>query len=121
MVGGCATIFSGTTQTIHVRAIDAETEELLAGCACVVSDGSGGEYVMAGNPGAVTVKRGGGMLSFACKKRGYRQLNTLAGDSFNAVSVVNILFWPGALVDACAGAYAKYPSYYVIRMEPKGE
>ena len=119
-VSGCATVFSGTSQTIHVKAVDSATNDVLNGVSCTVTDGSGGTYAVAGNPGDVSVSKStGGGLRVDCRKAGYRQLNTSVGDSFNAVTLVNVLFWPGFIVDGMSGAYKKYPSYYVVSMEKK--
>lgn len=116
-LSGCATIFSGTTQTIHVKVTDTSTGDVLEGASCVTQEDNGGTATVDTNTGAIIVKRGQGSLNILCKKTGYRQVNTMVGDSFNAVSLVNILFWPGFLVDFGTGAIKKYPSHYVINME----
>jgi hypothetical protein len=69
------------------------------------------------NPGSAIVSRSNGSLQVNCKKEGYIQLNTAVGDSFNSTTLVNVLFWPGFIVDAVTGAYKKYPSHYVVSME----
>lgn len=117
LLQGCATIFSSSTQTIQIKAVDNDTKELIDNCACVVTDGSGGNYVVSSNPGAANVHRSQGAVQVNCRKQGYRQINTSIGDSFNATSLVNVLFWPGFLVDAATGAYKKYPSHYLVNME----
>lgn len=112
---GCATIFSGTSQTINVKVVDATTQVPLQNVSCVVSDGNN-SYTMAGNPSAINISKGGHVV-INCSKPGYRQLNMAVGDSFNAVTIVNVLFWPGFIVDAVSGAYKKYPSHYLINMQ----
>ncbi len=114
---GCATVLTGTMQTIHIKVIDADTCQPLDCCRCTVTDGNGGTYAVVGNPATVKVCRGQGPILVECKKEGYRQLNTAVGDSFNAVTLVNVLFWPGFIVDAISGCYKKYPSHYVVTME----
>lgn len=116
-LSGCATIFSGTTQTVHVKVVDVATSETLQGTSCITQEDNGGTATVDPNTGAMIVKRGQGSLNILCKKEGYRQVNTMVGDSFNGVSLVNILFWPGFLVDMGTGAIKKYPSHYVINME----
>ncbi len=116
-LGGCATIFSGTSQNIHVKIIESQTNTLLDNASCTVTDGSGGNYAVVGNPGTVRVRRSSGGVQVNCRKEGYRQLNTAVGDDFNAVTLVNVLFWPGFIVDAVSGSYRKYPSHYVVSME----
>jgi len=120
MLGGCATIFSGSSQTLQVKAVDCKTNEPLEGCRVTVTDGSGGMSTVTGNPGTVSVSRGAGNVLVNCQKPGYKQLNTAVGDSFNPVTLVNVLFWPGFLVDGLTGAYKKYPSHYVVAMEKTG-
>ena len=80
-------------------------------------EGNGALHTVPNNPGSVSVKRGDGSLDIICKKDGYKQLNTMVGDSFNGTTVVNILYWPGFLVDAATGAYKKFPTHYVVNME----
>lgn len=117
LLQGCATIFSSSTQTIHIKAVDNDTKEIIDDCSCVVTDGSGGSYVVTSNPGTANVHRSQGAVQVNCRKEGYRQINTSVGDSFNATTLVNVLFWPGFLVDAATGAYKKYPSHYLVNME----
>lgn len=114
-LSSCATIFSGTSQTLNVRVID-DNKELLENVKCTVFDGSGGTYALLDNPGTVKVSRGNGTIKVDCKLKGYKQLNTAVGDSFNAVTVANVLFWPGFIVDAASGSYKKYPSHYEVHM-----
>jgi hypothetical protein len=116
LVSGCATIFSGTTQHLQVKVVDSAKHELLEGSVCSVIEGNGAEIAITSNPGVVTVKRGEN-ISVVCKKAGYKQLNMAVGDSFNAVSVVNLICWPGFIVDGLSGAWKKYPSHYVVTME----
>lgn len=114
---GCATVFSGTTQSINIQVVDSATNTLLTGCQCMVIDGSGGRQLLTTNPAVLTVSKAQGGVQVTCEKAGYRQLNTGVGDSFNAVSIVNVLFWPGFIVDAATGAYKKLPSHYVVSMQ----
>ena len=116
-LSGCATVFTGTSQTVNMKVEDAESKELLSGASCTVTDTEGGQYSLNGNPGIVRVSKGFGPLTVNCKKKGYTQQNTMVGSSFSGVTLVNILFWPGFLVDGATGACKKYPSHYVINME----
>lgn len=117
LLTSCATLFSGTTQTINVKIVDSADNQLLSKVSCTVSDGSGGTYAIVKNPSIIHVTKGKGTIIIMCKKPGYRQMNMAVGDSFNALTVVNVLFWPGFIVDAASGAYKKYPSHYLISME----
>ncbi|WP_341764485.1 hypothetical protein [Candidatus Tisiphia endosymbiont of Beris chalybata] len=117
LLQGCATVFSGTTQPINIKVVESNTNALLADCNCIVTDGGGGQQVLATNPGVVRVSKAQGGVQVTCQKAGYRQLNTSVGDSFNATTIVNVLFWPGFIVDAVTGAYKKLPSHYVVSMQ----
>lgn len=113
---GCATMFSGTSQTIKIEAVDNQTKKPLEDCHCTVTDGLGGQHVLTSNPGSAHVSKKGS-IQILCAKEGYRQLNTTAGESFSATTALNVLFWPGLIVDAASGAYKKLPSHYLISME----
>lgn len=114
---GCATILSGTSQTINIKVVNNADSRLLSNVSCTVVDGSGGSYPIIANPTSISVAKGNGPIHINCTKPGYRQLNMAVGDSFNALTIVNVLFWPGFIVDAVSGAYKKYPSHYMISME----
>lgn len=116
-ISGCATIVSGTTQDINVQVIDNANNQPLHGVSCTVFDGAGASQHITANPAVVTVAKGNGAIRIDCKKAGYKQMNMSVGDSFDAVTVVNVLFWPGFIVDAASGAYKKYPSHYVVSMQ----
>lgn len=113
---GCATIFSGTTQDINVKVVDKNQQEI-PGAICEIKDGSGASYTLPSNPGIIKVSKANGSVTINCSKAGYKQSNTLVGDSFNAVTLVNVLFWPGFIVDAVSGAYKKLPTHYVVTMD----
>ena len=117
MLSGCATIFSGSTQNIKVQVLDSKTSALLQDVNCTFTNQKMQAFPVFGNPGSVQVQKGGGTLSVNCKKDGYKQADVKVGDSFNAVAIANILFWPGLIVDGMSGAYKKYPSHYKIIME----
>jgi hypothetical protein len=113
---GCATIMTGTRQTIHLKMIDVANNTMLSGVSCTFIDGSGNSYPIMSNPAQITVSTGSGSISVKCRKAGYKQANMAVGDNFNALTIINVLFWPGFIIDAASGAYKKYPSHYVIGM-----
>jgi len=117
-ITSCATIFSGTSQVINVKAVNSKNNEAINGAVCSISDSNGVVYALQSNPGSVSVKRGQGALNPICKKDKFKQVSYAVGDSFNAVTIVNILFWPGFIVDAVTGSMNKYPSHIVVMMEP---
>lgn len=117
-LAGCATVFSGSTQTVNFKVVDGNGN-LLPGAICTVYDPAGSRYALTHNPGSVVLSRGQGALRVECHKKGYHQVNTAVGDNFNPTTLVNVLFWPGFIVDAASGAYKKYPSHYLVTMEKK--
>ena len=119
LLTGCATVFTGTMQTISLQAVDAEDQEVIPDVKCTIRDNNGTVYFLNSNPGSVSVKKGQAPLTPICKKKGYRQIHYAVGESFNAVTIVNVLFWPGFLVDAMTGSLQKYPSHIVVTMERK--
>lgn len=114
---GCATMFSGTTQSIHVQAVDSRTTQVIPGARCSISDDKGHTYNLDSNPDSVVVSKGKGALNVKCVKPGYYQKQIGVGQSFNAWTIVNVLFWPGIIVDALSGATQKYPSHITVMME----
>lgn len=120
LLAGCATVISGTTQTLHIQAIDSRTHEIIPGAMCTLTDSKGRVYTVDTNPGTVVVTKGQGALTASCSKYGYVQKEVGIGESFNAWTVANvILFWPGIFVDALSGAIEKYPSHITVLMQPK--
>ncbi|WP_333022914.1 hypothetical protein [Wolbachia endosymbiont of Pentidionis agamae] len=90
---------------------------MIKGIHCIIQSPSGADYFLKSNPGTITVQRWSGLLSIDCKKSGYNRLDTMVEESFNTVTLLNIIWWPGFAVDAVTGAYKKYPSYYLVVME----
>ncbi len=117
VLAGCATVFTGTTQKIDVQAIDTVTHQVIPGASCTVINGEGTELAVSGNPGSVVVSKGKGALNVRCIRKGYVQKEVGVGQSFNGWTIVNVLFWPGVLVDAATGAIQKYPSHITVLME----
>ena len=116
-LSGCATVLSGTTQSVSIRVEDSQSKDLITGIQCIITDPNGAQNVLPSNPGVVNVIKGHGLLVVNCNKAGYKQLNTVAGNSFSGTTLINVLFWPGFIVDGVTGAYKKYPSHYVVHME----
>lgn len=119
LLNGCATIFSGTTQNINLIAVDAENNQPLENTVCSIVDGQGVTYPLISNPGSVLVNKGKGSLMPQCRKTGYSQRNHGVGENFNAITIANVLFWPGFIVDVVSGSMQKYPSYITVFMEKK--
>ena len=119
LLQSCATVLSGTSQTINVKVIDSASSEMLNGFSCVLLDASGADLTFNQNPVKLKIKQGPSLdhMKITCTKQGYTQLNTSVGTSFNSVSLFNLFFLPGFIVDFATGAYKKVPSHYVVSMQ----
>lgn len=54
------------------------------------------------------------------KLDGYDQRSILLQNGFNGVSILNIFFWPGFIVDAATGTLMKYDVVtYEAELDPK--
>ncbi len=116
LLTGCfATILSGSTQEIKMKVVD-DNDNLVEKVKCVIRDPSETNHSLTSNPGTVVIHRGSGSLFVDCKKEDYKQLNVIVGESFNSVTLLNLLWLPGFAVDAITGAYKQYPSHYVVNM-----
>ena len=117
VLGGCATLITGSKQTVQVQAIETKTHKLVSSAKCNIRNAKGLIFAVDDNPGAVTLPRDFGGLSVQCVAPGYRQAAVGTGQSFNAWTLANVLFFPGFVVDAVTGAAAKYPAYITVLME----
>ena len=115
-VTSCATIVSGSTQTLHVQAINTQDKSIIPNAKCSVTDGKGHTFGVSGNPGTIQLSRGNGSLHTTCKAAGYTQKEVGAGTSFNAWTIANVLFWPGFIIDGMSGSYSKYPNHITVVM-----
>ncbi len=121
LMTACATMMSGSTQTVYLQAIDSNTHKVIPGAVCSITDDKGRVYAFDSNPGSVVVSKNKGALSVVCQKAGYRQTQMGVGQSFNAWTIADVIFWPGIIVDAVTGAVTKYPSHITVLMTPKGK
>jgi hypothetical protein len=122
MMTACATMMSGgSTQTVYLQAIDSKNHKIIPGAMCTITDDKGRVYAFNSNPGSVIVTKNKGALSVTCQKAGYRQAQIGVGQSFNAWTIADVIFWPGIIVDAVTGAVTKYPSHITVLMTPKGK
>ena len=115
-IQGCATITSGTTQSVMVKA-----EKGVVGASCELTDKKGGKWYVPSTPGTATVRKGDGPMQIICRKDGY-QVSTLSVDeTITGATFGNILLGGGIgiLVDAASGAAQQYPDEVIIWMEPE--
>ena len=108
MLSSCATVFTGTKQTVNIKtdppAADIEVDGIKVGV----------------TPMDVTLKKGFTGQTVNLKLNGYEAKTFQPTTTFNAVSVVNFLFVPGFIIDAATGAMMKYdPKVYEFKLEQK--
>jgi hypothetical protein len=119
LLTGCATLISGSSQQVNVQAIDADTHNQISGAKCVITDSKGVAYAVDGNPGSVTLPRVYGDITIDCRAPNYWQKSVGGGSSFNAWTLLDVIFWPSAIVDVSTGAAKNYPSHITVLMSSK--
>lgn len=119
LLSGCATVFTGTSQTVNMSAIGQPGQKELENVNCTVIDSSGAVYSLVSNPGIVVVSKGIDPLQVQCKENGYKNYTGAINSSFNAVTLLDIFFWPTFFVDLATGAMWKYPVQYAVMMSPR--
>ena len=114
MLVGCATVVSGTTQTIGVNT-DPE------GADCQFRR----KGVLVGRvnptPGTMQVGKDQEGVSVLCTKEGFDDTAGVIGSEFQAMTLGNILLGGviGVVVDAASGAMMKYPESVTFTLIPK--
>lgn len=117
LLTSCATVLTGTNQTIKMTAVDRQTNDELSAVSCTVKDTNGVSYPLASNPGTVVVSKNKEPLQVHCRQTGYQDYTGAINSSFNAVALLDILFWPTFFVDYATGAMQKYPGSYQVEMK----
>ena len=116
-LGGCATVLTSSESKVNIQVVDSDNNKLLTDLQCSVSDRDGIVYRLPNNPGQITVPKGQGTLKVECYKAGYLQQNMGIAQQINGVTLVNVIFWPGFIIDAASGKMQKYPSKVTIQMK----
>ncbi len=114
VLGGCATVVSGTSQTIFVETPGVE------GANCRLTDSKKGSWYLPRTPGGVTVQKGDGPLNIVCEKPGYETTTVSVEEEIAAATFGNIILGGGIgiFVDAVSGAAQRYPDKVVVWMKP---
>jgi len=112
---GCATVTTGTGQTITVI-----TEKDIEGASCELADQAGRVWHVTSTPGEVTVNKGDGPMTVVCHKQGYRDGSVLVDEDVTGAAYGNILLGGaiGVAVDAASGAAQHYPDVIIVWIEP---
>lgn len=110
----CATIVSGTQQTIFIDTPHAE------GASCKLNDSKNGAWYLPATPGSVTVLKGNGPMNIVCSKKGHKAGVVSVSEDVSGATFGNIILGGGIgiFVDAASGAAQKYPDKIVMWMKP---
>lgn len=108
LFGSCATIFTGTKNTVHINSYPQGAKIEIDGIERGVT------------PAPVKMKKGFNGQTVVLKKEGYENKMFQPETTFNAVSLLNFFGIIGWGVDAATGAIMKYdPKAYEITLEEK--
>jgi hypothetical protein len=118
-ISGCATVFTGTSQSIHLAAVDGQTKEELKNVNCSMTSPTGNVYPINSNPAKVVVSKDKGPLMVKCDQPGYHDYNGVINSEFNGITLLDVLFWPTFFVDYGTGAMNKYPGKHSVEMQRK--
>lgn len=114
LLSGCATIVSGSQQSLFIDTPDVE------GAKCNLSDSKGGAWYLGNTPGSINVVKGNGPMNIVCKKDGYKTATISLEEDIAGATLGNVILGGGVgiLVDAASGAAQKYPDKATVWMEP---
>jgi hypothetical protein len=114
VVVGCATIASGTTQSIMIDTFNAH------GATCKGVDKKGREYFWVNTPSSTTVQKGDAPMTITCDKSGFKRTVHVIDETIVAATFGNIILGGGIgfLVDATSGAAQEYPTLVKFPLEP---
>lgn len=104
MMSACATITTGTSQTLTITTTP-------AGASCVIDRNGGRVGAIPVTPGSVQLPKSGADLNVTCSKEGYQTALVPHLSKFNGATFGNLLLGGvvGVIVDASTGANFTYP------------
>jgi hypothetical protein len=113
-LGGCATVVSGTTQTIGINS-DPQ------GADCQFSRKGAVVGRVNPTPGTMQISKDYESVAVLCRKDDFDDLAGVIGSEFQAMTLGNILLGGiiGVVVDAASGAMMKYPESVTFTLVPK--
>ena len=107
LFSSCATIFTGSKENVQITSVPPAADVEVNGMSRGVT------------PISLNLKKGFTGQTITIKKEGYETKIFQPETSFNAVSVINLLFIIGWGIDAATGAMMKYdPKAYEIKLVP---
>lgn len=113
LLPACATVVSGTTQTITV-----DTKP--SGARCDLSRGDDKVGVVNPTPGSITIGKSLQDMEVACSKEGYLTERVVMRSEFQAATLGNVLIGGviGIAIDAGSGAMSKYEPLVTLTLPP---
>ena len=109
MLSSCCTLFTPSKQTITFNGENGIK---------IYDDGVKIAEIKDNNTTSVRIKKELSSKYLIAKKEGYRPTPLKLDTKFDAVGVLNILFWPGFVVDAATGQMCKWDTTNIdIEME----
>lgn len=106
----CATVFTGQRETVLIKSNP-------SGALIEVNGVERGT-----TPANIELKKGFNGQVITLSKEGYKKHDFTLSTTFNMVSIVNVLFLPGFIVDAATGAMMKFdPVFYDINLKPDNQ
>ena len=108
--GGCATITTGTSQSISVNSDPTDAD-------CTLTR-DGQTLGTVKTPGTVTVKRDAKTIHVICKKEAYDDGKVVMNAKFESASALNFVAGGlvGVMVDAASGANNRYEGYVMVQL-----
>ncbi len=109
LLSSCCTLFTPSKQTITFNGENGIK---------IYDDGMKIAEIKDNNTTSVRIKKELSSKYLIAKKEGYRPTPLKLDTKFNSVAVINILFWPGFVVDAATGQMCKWDTTNIdIEME----
>ena len=110
----CATITSGTTQSVSVM-----TEP--AGAACTLTREGAVVGIVNPTPGTVSVSKSSRDIAIRCTRTGYSAGAGVATPQIQAMTAGNLLLGGviGLAIDAASGAISRYPDSIMVALPPE--
>lgn len=113
LAAGCATLTSGSTQTVTILSDP-------AGAACVLHRDGAVIGAVNPTPGSIAVTKGHGEITVRCSRGGFIDAERRLTADFQAATLGNILLGGliGIVVDAASGASGRYEAQLQVLMVP---
>lgn len=113
-LGGCASITSGTSQTIAVET--ARNDQAVTGANCRITSDKGTWNVV--TPATFEIPKSSSDARIVCEKAGEPKGEAVAKSSFKSNTVGNVLIGGiiGIGVDAMTGAMWAYPTRWLVKL-----